>query len=100
MQFSFNFRDVVPAATDTNHLGACTPTATVGCYGGQANFAVPATPGTVSIAYSAVAGGQPVSGPLTTTAKTFLTGVIWQITVPSGSGTCAVDVTVDNVSFY
>ncbi len=97
MQFSFNFRDVVNAASDTNHLGACTATS---CYGGQANFTVPATPATISIAYSAVAGGQPISGPLTTAAKTFLTGVIWQITVPSGTGSCVVDVTVNNVSFY
>ena len=97
MQSSFNYRDDVNAASDSNQLGACTATS---CYGGQANFTVLATPAPVSIAYSAVTGGAPIAGALTTTAKTFLTGVIWQITVPSGSGTCAVDVTVDNVSFY
>jgi hypothetical protein len=97
MQFSFNYRDDVNAASDSNQLGACTATS---CYGGQANFTVLATPAPVSIAYSAVTGGAPIAGALTTTAKTFLTGVIWQINVPSGFATCVVDVTLYNVSFY
>lgn len=96
MVFSFNYREDDANASDPK--GSC---AAALCYAGQAPVTVPAAMTTTAIAYSAVAGGAPIAGPLTPAAQTFLTGVQWQFNVPAGATQdCVADLTIDNVTFY
>ncbi len=96
MQYAFNYREDSANATDLK--GSCTAAS---CYAGQATITLPASVTSMSIAYSAVSGGVPIAGALTTAAQTYLTGVMWQFTVPAGAtADCAVDLTIDNVTFY
>jgi hypothetical protein len=96
MQYAFNYREDSANASDPK--GSCTAAS---CYAGQATVTVPASVTSTSIAYSAVSGGVPIAGALTTAAQTYLTGVLWQFAVPArATADCIVDLTIDNVTFY
>jgi hypothetical protein len=47
-----------------------------------------------------VGGSLGTGSPATSIDKSKLTGVQWQFTVPAGTGTCMVDIIIDNVAFY
>jgi len=86
-----------PADT-ANNKGACIDP--LQWNGGCANnttssLTIDATPTTIDIPWTDLAGGMPVA----TVDTTQLLGIQWQVTC-SGSADCAVNVTISDVSFY
>jgi hypothetical protein len=90
-QFSTNDSAHSNNATDPKGAGDSSS------YAPQAAFTIPSGGGTVMIPFTGPTGGSPAT-PLD---KTKLTGVQWQFTVAAGTtNNCAVDITLDNISFY
>lgn len=77
MQYAFNYREDDANASDPK--GSCTAAT---CHAGSAALTVPATMAATSMTYTAMAGGAPIAGPLTSAAQIYLTGVQWQLNVP------------------
>ena len=90
------------AATDSQHENASVDPRGTGdatAYGPQAGLpSPPASPATILMPFSGA--GAPAGGnPAVPIDKTKLTRVQWQFTVPAASS-CAVDIVIDDVTFY
>jgi hypothetical protein len=78
-----------------NLKGECTGSWSSGCASNKSPLLVSASPTPTTFLWTGLAGGQPE----TTVDPTELLGIQWQINCPATAATCAVDVTLDDVTF-
>lgn len=91
VQFSANFSATTAAATDKK--GTCTAAS---CYAPQKSITVSSSPTQIRIQWEDLGtAGSPV-GPVD---ESQLTGLQWQLTIPSGS-TCSASIMVSNLKFF
>jgi hypothetical protein len=94
IQFSAIFSEDATAAT-TAPFATCTAAS---CYPPAAIFTLPAAPADVTVMFSTVTGGAPISAMV---IKSELNGIQWQVNVPTSpdAGGCTGMVTITNISF-
>jgi len=95
MQYSTNHSAANDVNTDAK--GSCT-LGSGQCYSPQKTITISETETEVQVAWTG--GGLAAGSPNVPVDPTQLTGIQWQFTIPSGSGTCDADITIKNVKFY
>jgi hypothetical protein len=78
-----------------NAKGECTGSWSQGCASNKSAVSVPATATPVTLLWTVLTGGQPEA----TVDPSEILGVQWQFNCPATATTCAVDITLDDVTF-